>query len=129
LIKNGGQTAPAEEYYRRPPEYIPAKRCTSSPLKYLFRKEEWLKTGRSGGRSHHSEAEIAFQPPYAFDAITGRFERIFKDQNNNVISIEGFGGPGAWGLVCLLRILPISLTMRYFSPPALTRDMMVYSEH
>jgi hypothetical protein len=30
----------------------------------------------------------------AFDAITARFEGKFKDQNNNVVSIDGLGGPG-----------------------------------
>src|SRR5260221_11286710 len=38
---------------------------------------------------------------------------------------------GHWNLevACLLRILPISLTMPFFSPPVPTKDMMVYSEH
>jgi hypothetical protein len=64
----------------------------------------------------------------AFDAITARFEGKFKDQNNNVVSIDGLGAR-AFGNGMPASDLPISLTKRYFSPPALRKDMMVYSEH
>ena len=63
----------------------------------------------------------------AFDAITGRFEGKFKDQNDTVISINGLWAL-AFGDGLRARILQINLTTRYFSPPVLTLDTTVYSE-
>jgi uncharacterized protein (TIGR03118 family) len=64
----------------------------------------------------------------AFDALTGQFE---GNSMIRIIKSSPLTDCGHWnsGMECLPRIPLISPTMRYSSPPAPTRDMLVCSAH